>query len=190
MALGMVALGLLVHCVGCHSTGDLVQLPAHAGASVNQAADIQAQNAAADDFVIYMSEWLNDSPVLGPFGKRHLERIAKCLPGEPHPVIIEPTGNADVDRARREAIVTVLVMRNIPDADRRVVIDYPKAEGLFGDEAEKAYEGLINPQGAGRGGAGGFGGNASRRHIGQGSWWSDMFGGRNFGSRSRSWSGW
>jgi hypothetical protein len=181
-----LAVGLALGLAGCHGTecgyGNYLVEPAPPGTSVNQAIDTQAANAAKDDFVVYSNEWLADSTVLGPAGKRHIDRIAKKLSSVPYPVIVEPTGNVDLDRSRREALVTVLVMRGIGDAEQRVVIGYSSAEGLFGDEAERIYDQMLNPGMGGYGGGhgfGGYGGSAYRRHVGPGSFWGGFFGGRS-----------
>lgn len=170
-----LSLGLLAAVAGCSCCDKgVTTLPPPLGTSINQAVDIQAGNAVADDFVVYTQEWFGDTAVLGPAGKRHLERMIKKLPQVACPIVIEPTGLIDLDRSRQDAIVSVLAMREVPDAAQRVTIDDALAEPLNADEAERIYQDRKHPQ-QGIDGSGarssGIGADPWSRHIGSGSWW-------------------
>jgi hypothetical protein len=159
---------------GCASTGNWWNIdncatippgaqPAPLGTYVHRFQDVQAAKAEADDFVIYKYEWRPNSPVLSPFGMYHINEIIKRLPFVPFPVMIQVNEvDGQLNEARRCAIVQALTMNGIPDAETRVILGFPEAEGLFGEEAENLYPQLIsdfNPFfGAGLGGNGLFGG--------------------------------
>src|SRR5437588_340366 len=55
---------------------------------------------------------------------------------------------------RRLSIVNQLLAHGIADAQQRVIVGYPQAEGLYGDEAAR----IFTQHYLGTGGAGGFGG--------------------------------
>jgi hypothetical protein len=126
----------------------------------------QASKAEADDFVIYKHEWFKGGTELGPYGSYHIQQILKRLPGVPFPVLLQvETQDPARNEMRRLVIVNYLAQVGVPDAETRVVLGYPEAEGLFGDEAPRIYQQLITRQnpfmnmfGGGMGGFGGFGG--------------------------------
>lgn len=136
-------------------------LPAPNGTYVRQWQKVHINNAAADEFVIYRNEWLGNKLTLTPYGQFHLLRIVERLPFVPYRLVIQPECDEKLDQERRLEIVKFLYQRGVPDALNRVVLDYPAAEGLFGDEAARAYFRLLwggMGQGIGRTqGIGGFG---------------------------------
>jgi hypothetical protein len=155
-------------CVDNCSVTPKGALPAPAGTSMTAAIEIQRANAAEDDFVIYKHEWCIDTVKLGPYGQYHLTMIVRWLPNVPFPVIIQPCGDPALDEARRQTIVQHLLTAGFADAPNRVIVDFPKAGGLYGEEAEWIYQEMIDPDqesygvyGFGRRGglygAGGFG---------------------------------
>ena len=148
--------------------------PAPIGTYLNRFIEIQDANAEADDFVIYKHMWFRGGKELGPLGKYQLDLIAKRLSSVPFPVVIATSKDESLDDARREAITSMLAARGFADATR-VIVAYPTAEGLYGDEAEQIYRGIIslrntsnrfnssgnfndNQNYSGFGGFGGFGG--------------------------------
>jgi hypothetical protein len=74
----------------------------------------------------------------------------------------------------------------IADAAKRVYVGSPQSEGLYGDETEKAYQQLINPD-SGSGGGDGRGGNQSggMGGGGQGGLGGGGFGGGGLGGGIR-----
>jgi hypothetical protein len=122
-----------------------------------------AAKAEADDFVIYKHEWFKGGTELGPYGIYHIQQILKRLPGVPFPVMLQvETQDPARNEIRRAAIIGYLAQVGVPHPETRVVLGYPEAEGLYGDEATRIYRRLIsfqNPFGMGMGGGfGGFGG--------------------------------
>ncbi len=118
----------------------------------------QVAKAEADDFVIYWNHFQENSAKLSPFGSQQLLLIAKRLPYAPYPVVIQVEKTPELGRARREEVVAFLRNAGIANAEDRVILGWPGAEGLYGDESERIYQQL--PQagfGFGGGGFGGFG---------------------------------
>jgi hypothetical protein len=142
-----------VHCDRCANIPPGVQ-PAPPGTYVNKFIHVQAAKAETDDFVLYKHMWFNGGTELGPLGRYQLDLITRRLPTVPFPVVIETSKDDQLDSQRRGVIVALLRARGFTDPDR-VIVAYPIAEGLRGDEAVLVYNGLIN-LGAGLGG-GGFG---------------------------------
>jgi hypothetical protein len=117
-------------------------LPAPPGTYVNRFIDVQDTLAETDDFVIYKHMWLRNGTTLGPLGRYQLDMIAKRLPTVPFPVVVATSKNDELDEARREYIVSMLSMRGLTDPTR-VIVAYPVAEGLHGEEAERIYVGFL-----------------------------------------------
>jgi hypothetical protein len=167
---------------GCAACGDknglfkdkcaeipLGAIPPPAGTHLAEIKNAQKALAEADDFVIYEHEWLYGGTVPGPYGRYHLGQIAKRLADVPFPVLIQVNPDENLNQVRRAAVVAFLVNNGYADADTRVVVGFPAAEGLFGDEAardfERGYSGGYgafgvgyNPYVGSRLGLGGFGG--------------------------------
>ncbi|MCS7016988.1 MAG: hypothetical protein NZM42_12825 [Gemmatales bacterium] len=135
-------------------------IPAPVGTYLHKFIDLQAAKAEADDFVIYNYEWYLGGRDLGPFGRYHLNEIARRLPSVPFPVVVEPSLDYELNEARRQVIIDYLAQYGVPNPQDRVIIAFPQAGGLYGDEAEiRSYLFLLNSFGWGQfGGFGGFGG--------------------------------
>jgi hypothetical protein len=154
-------------------------IPTHAGTYRNAYLNKMSDKAEVDDFVIRYNEFKDGTAVLGPHGREHLAQMIARLPMVPFPVIIQPEPEwlqatatpaspedkpvdaRALDESRRRVIVDLLCQAKIPDAEKRVVIGIPTAEGLFGEEGERIYPSMIQNQGGGVGGGigGGFGGS-------------------------------
>ncbi len=139
--------------------------------------DRQVQRGAAGDFVVHQHEWFQGGTELGPAGRRHLSELQPRLQHESHLVIIEPVepdlklhrtiqdaalAAMEVDRARRFQIIQMLHEGGVPDAEMRVRIAYPQAEGLHGAQATRIFNSLgrggLNARTGGSVLGGGFGG--------------------------------
>jgi hypothetical protein len=141
-------------------------IPAPVGTYVRQWEARERAKAAMDRFVIYGNEWYMGGLELGPYGRCHLDQIASHLSCVPYPVVVQPDVNPACTEARRQLVVHYLALHGIPDADQRVVIAFPLAEGLYGEEAPRVYYGMLSGQlgaggayggsGFGLGGLGGF----------------------------------
>src|SRR6202035_3359428 len=126
-------------------------IPAPLGTSVRSWQQAQATVAAQDAFVIYLHEWYT-AKELGPFGRFHLDRIAERLSSVPFQVIIQPDlHNAALNEARRTSVIAFLCGKGITDAPQRVIIGFPLAEGLFGDEAGRVYLPIVGGSAGGGG---------------------------------------
>jgi len=132
-------------CGGCH--GECVgQLPDPRGAHTQAIFELHAGKAEADDFVIYQNEWAQGGDQLGPCGRRHVETIARRLLHETFPVVVEPSGDAELDDSRRMQVLKELADHGVVDIESRVTIGYPEAEGLSDVDAARVVEKLFSSQ--------------------------------------------
>src|SRR5262245_41595317 len=131
--------------------------PAPLGTYVNKFIEIQSGIAEADDFVLYKHMWYRAGTELGPLGRYQLDLISRRLANVPFPVVIETSKNDNLDQQRREIIASLLAARGFTDPSR-VIVAYPQAEGLYGDEAPIIYNRLVfgGLLGGGLGGQGGI----------------------------------
>ena len=149
---GLVLPTVLVGCMNHHDKlvdkcADIPPgaIPRPIGTHTNEIITRQVAKAEMDQFVIYLSEWAGDSANFGPFGSRHIERLAARLPHVAFPVVIEPDCDAGVNEARRLSIVAFLEQRGNANAAQVVRVGYPQAEGLYADEAERIYRQMLTP---------------------------------------------
>lgn len=110
-------------------------MPRPAGTYVCQWQHAQMDRAEKEEFVIHQYEWFQGGRTLGPDGRRHLATMTLRLAHEPYPVVISASDDPDKDEMRRQTIVEALAMDGVSDADQRVLIAKPEAEGLYGPEA-------------------------------------------------------
>src|SRR5207248_2376414 len=113
----------------------------------------QAGKAEADDFVFYKHEWYLGGRELGPYGRYHLNEVTKRLRHVPFPVVLQPTADRELNEIRRQLIVQYLKLNDIPDAELRVLVAFPEAEGLDGNEAERIFDATAAGRGRGAGGS-------------------------------------
>ncbi len=136
--------------------------PQPVGASVRDFFGRQARKAEQDDFVIYRYEWQSDgSTALNDWGQRRFNELVPRLSHEPFDIVIQPSDNGRLDEARQRTLVSLIAREGIVNPNDRVVVAWPDAEGLYGEEARQISEGAIQREGAG-GGAGGAGGTITR----------------------------
>jgi hypothetical protein len=138
---------------------------------------MQRQGAGASDFVIHQHEWYQGGEALGPDGRRHVAELAQRMQTEQYPVVLEPaepdlkvSPNIETaiqmararDQNRRMVVIQQLAASGSIGVDSRVIVAYPQAEGLSGDEATRVFQSLSrgggNFGGGGGNGGGGFGG--------------------------------
>lgn len=172
------SLGCLHHRVGCNDGCHSGLLGHHHGARgyaafgpsydrpfpLGQVTDsfweTQQTNAEAADFIFHDHEFVEDTALLGPSAKRHLEQVALRLEHVPFPVVIERSEfdyRPEMDEARRRMIVEQLARMGVPDAGGRVVISETFAPGITALEAEQAYYRTLGNQNSGGGRFGGGG---------------------------------
>lgn len=144
--------------------------------------DRQVHRGAASDFVIHQHEWFLGGTEIGPAGRRHISRLSPRLAYETHQVIIEPSepdlklhasvkdaalAAQELDQVRRFEVIQMLQQCGVLDAEMRVRIAYPQAEGLNGAQATRIFNSLGRGGPGSRsgssagGGLGGFGGGAA-----------------------------
>jgi hypothetical protein len=135
-------------------------IPAPNGSYVRAFQQVQRENAALDKFVIYLNEWYMGGTELGPWGRNHVALIAKRLPMTKYPVIIQASPQDDLNAVRQQRIIAHLIELGQADAASRVVVGFPEAVDLDGNEAPRIYQQMLTPQyGYGRSpyGSGNFG---------------------------------
>ena len=172
---GALALGLVSGCCPCNSEvvdGDAhaaaVMMPEPNGSFVHKFQDVQVTKAQASNFAIFLDEWYKGGTVLGPYGAYHLNRIAARLAEVPYPVVIQPSPDAALNETRREQIVAALAKCGVAEADHRVIIAFPEAEGLYGEEAPRLYCEMLRPHNGTYGAYGAFGGYGASGYGGYG----------------------
>ncbi len=142
-----------------------------------------AAAAAEDDFVVYLHEWTQGGENLGPYGKYHVAEIGKRLPDVPFAVVVQPGPNDALNMMRRQLIVQYLSDHGIADAEQRVVLALPRAEGLLGIEAVTIFQqqrgtfGSQTGSGGVNGGGGNFGGGIGTPFLGTGGGYPGGLGG-------------
>ena len=147
-------------------------VPRPLGSSVRAHFDMQIQGAAGSDFVISQHEWYQGGESLGPDGRRHVAELAQRMQTEQHPIVLEPaepdlkvSPNIETaiqmararDQNRRMAVIQQLAASGSIGVDSRVIVAYPQAEGLRGDESIRVFQSLS--RGGGNFGGGGGNGN-------------------------------
>jgi hypothetical protein len=98
--------------------------------------------AELDDFVIRVREWHGNSAELDSDAVQHLMNLAG-RPSGPQVVVIEPTSDAALNAARMQEVVRMLTQFNVLDAESRVMIQRPIAEGMYGAEAPRIANGYL-----------------------------------------------
>jgi hypothetical protein len=153
-----------------------IPAPVPLGTYVRDWQAVQVAAADADHFVIYRHEWFKGGAELGPYGRFHLQEITKRLSAGnvAFPVLIQTELNESLNNVRRLAIINELLAQGIADAQQRVIVAYPKAEGLYGDEAARIFTQQFQGS-VGGGGLGSYGG-------GSGEFGGGLPGGSNLGS--------
>jgi hypothetical protein len=130
------------------------QFPLPNGTFVREYNSRQVLKAQEESFVIYHYEWLFEKPdVLGPFGAVHVRGIAARLPTDARNVYIQASADPLLDQVRMTVIINALTEMGVADAATRVYVGPSRAEGLYGDEAERAYQQLIFGASSGAGGS-------------------------------------
>lgn len=150
VGLGLALPVLVSGCASCDGPGldrcptiPPGAMPQPTGSHVRRLDTLQIDKAEADDFVIYKHEWYMGGKELGPYGRYHLQLMARRLPSVPFPVMVQVSDDANLNEARRRAIVKMLQDAGVSDAEQRVVLGYPEAEGLYGEEAEQGFQRMI-----------------------------------------------
>lgn len=159
---------------GCHACPDC---GAHGHASddmplgyfLNEHFATQISNGEAARMVLYRYDFIDGTARLKLKGKRRLAEIAKMIPTNFHPVVIQqtvvrPSGDSEtdqkrqlaadaLDRMRRDAVLEALREMTIPVPEERVRVGYPIVPGLRGDEeqAQRVYGNLLVPDDGGLG---------------------------------------
>ncbi len=115
------------------------------GASVHAHFRTMVANGEAAAMVLYRCDFLEGTNTLNQHGRDQLTRIACLLGTNAAPIIIERTLSAPgLAEARRDAVLNILALNNIPVPPDRVVLGPPIAAGLSGVDAMALYGYSLN----------------------------------------------
>ncbi len=118
-----------VFLAGCQHSGsyDLPHgyIPKPAGTSQSIAFNMQAAKGEAYKYVLHTNRFVSNTTYLSPTGQRQVEYMVQNISTNPYPVIIEPSGNPQIDEARRVALVDYFSLQGIYDAENFVVVTSP-----------------------------------------------------------------
>lgn len=123
-----------------HSTIERGAIPEPPDKTVHRFFEAQANKAEADDFVVYKNEFFDNGTQLGPYGQYHVKLIANRLNEVPFPVVVQASSDYTQDENRRQSVIAMLNRAGIEKPEMRVIIGYPAAEGLQGEDAERIYQ--------------------------------------------------
>ena len=145
--LGVAFAALTAGCTGTNGVDrfdDIAQgaIPDTPQTTVHRFFETQAGKAEADDFVFYRHEFFMDGSQLGPYGQYHVRLIASRLNKVPFPVLIQAVPDAKLNDQRRQTVIAALKRAGFEDIDQRVIVGFPEAEGLGGEEAERVFNSL------------------------------------------------
>lgn len=96
----------------------------------------QAASAALDRQVFYKADFVGNTPAIAPAALRKFAQRASDLdPAKPLSLIVEPSGDMDLDQARINALTRVAAQLNLLNTE--IQVGYGAALGLLGPEAER-----------------------------------------------------
>jgi hypothetical protein len=138
-----------------------------AGDSVAYHTQQHINNGLAAQLVLYQFDFFEadfgDPAVLTPTGRRRLAKFTNLLLMGTVPLVIEESADPDVDAARKRHVLAQLeTLTQIEFPEERIVIGYPTARGLAGDEAQVIYDNLYEQTRAGGVGSSGASDRTSR----------------------------
>jgi hypothetical protein len=157
---------------------DTAIMPEPLGQHVNRFFSVQTANVAPARFIFFPSEWYMGGHELGPLGSQHLVAVAHATSKGTYPIVVEASGNPDLDEARRLQLVMELQRLGMHDADNRVVVHLPSGVGLRGEQAELTYQSWLASgyNDFNRGFYPGFGGAGYFGSYGPGNWGQSFWG--------------
>lgn len=158
------------------------------GSSLEAHLETQRSNGEAGRMVLYDYDFVPESGKLKLRGKQRLKKIARMLPENFFPVVIEPAPGREradlddaqlqvwlaqldeLDQARRETVLKELAKMPFPVPEERVVVPAPEMwrfdpaipNGLHADEVGPLYHDMLRlqPSAPSGGGGGGRGGGS------------------------------
>lgn len=145
-----LGLGILSLSMGCYSDWGVDRfadippgaIPEPSHTTVHRHFETQAAKAEADDFVFYRHEFYMDGKELGPYGQYHLRLVANRIHTVPFPILVQAVPDPKLNEARRQTVILALKRVGLDDIDHRVIVGFPEAEGMSGEEAERVNASL------------------------------------------------
>jgi hypothetical protein len=106
--------------------------PAPLGASLQATMATQVANGEVARQILYEFDFCRDEVMLSPRGRRQLAKIARRLPANMAPLVIQSTGDPELDRLRRERVIDELAALSFSVPQERVLTLGPSVRGLDG----------------------------------------------------------
>ncbi len=110
-------------------------IPEPPGSKICAWETIQATQAAADQSVLYISDFVGTTTQLSPAATQRIGRLVQAGAAENLPWVIESSDDSDLDATRANALVEALAELGVAPID--VTIGTPAALGLRGPQAER-----------------------------------------------------
>jgi hypothetical protein len=109
--------------------------PVPLGSSLRGVMVAQIQNGLAARMVLYHFDFYPGEGELTPRGRRQLYKISQRLSQVAAPIQIQPTGNSELNEARRSSVLAELAAFSIPVPEDRVQIAVRTVRALEGQDA-------------------------------------------------------
>lgn len=114
------------------------------GYSLNETFDQMKSRADMHDFILYKSDFVNDTAQLSPRGAERLTRMSRRLDYWLGPIQVEWTPDTPgLAEQRRAAVIGLLANAGMPVVDQRVTIGPSPYYGLDGNDAGLSYPIMI-----------------------------------------------
>jgi hypothetical protein len=107
----------------------------------------QVANGEAEQMILYHYDFRPGTSRLNAPGLAKLAKINRRLLCNAFPIVLQSTGDPDLDGARRERVLQELAALPVPVPPERVLIGTPSDRGLDGVDAiliERRLQGLTN----------------------------------------------
>ena len=130
------------------------------GSLVHAQLAAQINNGMAAQMVLYRYDFIPGQASLKPRGEIQLRKMANVLLFHAFPLIIEGTGTAALDQARRESVTVFLASLDCSVTEQQIVTSGWLTRGLSGEEALRIYQNRLK-QTESRGLDGSQGGSSS-----------------------------
>ncbi len=101
------------------------------GSYLNDTQQVQIANGTVDQMALYQYDFLEGEEELNRRGREQLKKIGFWMEQTGQPVVIEESGDTDLDKRRKEHVRAVLISMERALTDSSVVIGKPAAFGLL-----------------------------------------------------------
>lgn len=117
------------------------------GAYLRSHLDAQIAKGIAGQMILYRYDFydvgLPQASALKPVGHRTISKIVELATISPTPIMIETSGDAGLDAARRATVIQAFNQMSFPIADDQVVTIARDPFGMSGDEAAMSHQTML-----------------------------------------------